>query len=91
MSFVYILKNKEGGFYIGSTSNLERRMKQHTKGYTNTTRKMKAFDLVFSQEYKSLEDAKRIEYKLKRLKRHDYIARIVKEGFIKMKLDDMRG
>ena len=85
MAFVYILENRKGEFYIGSTINLEKRMKQHLKGYTPTTKRMKAFNLVFSQKYENIKDAKRIEYKLKKLKRHDYIARIVKEGFIKIK------
>lgn len=85
MPFVYILENEKGGFYIGSTINLEKRMKQHLNGYTLTTKRMKAYKLVFSQEYKILKDARRVEFKLKELKRHDYIARIVKEGFIKIK------
>lgn len=85
MPFVYILKNETGGFYIGSTDNLERRVKQHLAGNTKTTKKMKSFSLVFSQEYEKLKDARRVEYKLKKLKRSDYIARIVQEGFIRIK------
>jgi len=85
MPFVYILKNKKGEFYIGSTTNLERRIKQHITGNTFTTKRMQAFNLVFSQKYENLKDSRKIELKLKRLKRHDYIASIVKEGFIKMK------
>lgn len=85
MPFVYILENKKGEFYIGSTLDLERRIKEHIKGYTFTTKRIKAFNLVFSQKYENLKDARKIEYKLKKLKRHDYIARIVKEGFLKIK------
>ncbi|MFA6520498.1 MAG: GIY-YIG nuclease family protein [Candidatus Paceibacterota bacterium] len=84
MPFVYILKNEKGSFYIGSTVNLERRIKQHLQGNTITTKRMRAFELVFSQEYKELVDARKIEYKLKKLKRKDYIANIIKEGYIKM-------
>lgn len=85
MPFVYILENEKGGFYIGSTINLEERIKQHINGSTFTTKRMKAYKLVFSQEYKNLKDARRVEYKLKKLKRHDYLAKIIKEGFIKIK------
>lgn len=84
MPFVYILENEKGEFYIGSTNDLNRRLKQHLRGHTFTTKRIKAFTLVFSQKYKDIKDAKRIEHKLKKLKRHDYIARIVKEGFIKI-------
>jgi len=37
---VYILKNKQGKFYIGSTDDLERRLNQYSNGYTQTTRNM---------------------------------------------------
>ena len=85
MPYVYILKNQKGLFYIGSTTNLEQRLKQHLKGYIQTTKRMGSFKLVFSQKYENIKDAKKIEYKLKKLKRHDYIASMVKEGFIKIK------
>ncbi|HEY4477934.1 MAG: hypothetical protein A2460_02325 [Omnitrophica WOR_2 bacterium RIFOXYC2_FULL_43_9] len=85
MGFVYILKNQKGGFYIGSTADLNRRVKQHLAENTFTTKRMKAFELVFSQEYRTLMEAKKIELKLKKLKRKDYIAKIVQDGFIKIK------
>jgi putative endonuclease len=85
MPFVYVLKNKKGEFYIGSTVNLENRIRQHLQGHAFTTKRMGAFELVFSQEYTFLKDARKIEYKLKKLKRHDYIANIIKDGLIKMK------
>jgi putative endonuclease len=85
MAFVYILKNEKGDFYIGSSTNIVRRIKQHLSGNTFTTKRMKSFDLIFSQEYENIKDARKIEIKLKRLKRHDYIANIVKDGFIKIK------
>jgi len=47
---------------------------------------MGAFELVFKKkEYKTILEARRVEYKLKKLKRRDYIANIIKDGFIKMK------
>lgn len=46
---------------------------------------MGKLEIVFYQEYENLKVARKIEYKLKNLKRHDYIASIVKDGFIKMK------
>lgn len=85
MPFVYILKNEKGNFYIGSTIELQTRIKQHLYGGTKTTKRLKTFELVFSQEYETLIEARKIEYKLKKLKRHDYIASIVKDGFIKIK------
>ncbi|MBU0732400.1 GIY-YIG nuclease family protein [Patescibacteria group bacterium] len=39
MHYVYILKEKsKNHFYIGSTNDLERRIKEHKKGTTRTTK-----------------------------------------------------
>ncbi len=83
--FLYILKDEEGKFYIGSTDNLERRIHQHKIGHTQTTKRMKNPIPVFNQEYPSLEQARKIENKLKKLKRKDYIEKIIKDGYIKIK------
>jgi len=83
-SFVYILRDIKEKYYVGSTDNLTRRLKQHAYGHTQTTHKMKGFMLVFSQEYNSLTEARKAENKIKKLKRKDYVDKIVKDGYIKM-------
>ena len=85
MPYIYILQNEKGRYYIGSTINLEKRLKQHLQGDTYSTKRMGTLKLVFQQEYITSKEARQIEYKLKKLKRHDYIANIVKDGFIKIK------
>lgn len=87
MPYVYILKSSlDSRFYIGSTNNLVERLKHHKSGGTPTTKRFGEIELVFSQKYESLKDARTVERKLKRLKRRDYIEKIIKDGFIKMKL-----
>jgi len=86
MSYVYILKNKNNRFYIGSTTDLERRIKQHGYGHTYTTRRLGNFELVFYQKFDNMKHAREIEMRLKKLKRKDYIEKIIKDGFIKMKI-----
>jgi putative endonuclease len=83
-AFVYILKDKNGKFYIGSTSDILRRMKQHQYGHTQTTRRMNEPKLVFSQEYSTLIQARKVERRIKKLKRKDYIERIIKDGYIRV-------
>ncbi|MEK7144671.1 MAG: GIY-YIG nuclease family protein [Patescibacteria group bacterium] len=82
---MYILQFPNGKFYIGSTNDLERRIKQHVSGHTSSTKRLGEGKLVLKQDYQTLKDARSVEYKLKKLKRHDYIAKIVKDGYIKIK------
>ena len=84
MAFVYILKFLTGKFYIGSTANLQRRLKHHDGGYTPSTKRLGNGVLVLSQEYPTLADARSVEYKIKALKRHDYVAKIVADGYIRI-------
>jgi putative endonuclease len=64
MFYVYLLRD-EKSFYIGYTSNLKRRIEEHTKGRTYTTRRMNEPKLVYYEAYNN-EDAARIrEKKLK--------------------------
>lgn len=83
---VYILKNSLGKFYVGSTDNLERRLKQHNSGHTQTTKNMGSVVLIFRQDFDNLIIARKIEAKLKKLKRKDYLEKIIKDGFIKISL-----
>ncbi len=85
MPFVYILKNKLGKYYIGSTVNLPERLKHHRGGYTPSTKRMGPISLVFSQEYPTISEAREVEKRLKDLKRKDYIKKIIEDGVIKYK------
>lgn len=82
--YIYILEDSRQKFYIGSTDNVERRLKQHNSRHTQTTSRMGKLNLVFCQEFDTLREARRIEFKLKRLKRKDYIKKIVADGYIKI-------
>jgi len=87
MGIIYILESVNGRYYIGSTNDLNRRIEQHTQGHTWTTQRFKNFKLVFSQQYPSLKIARKIELRLKKLKRKDYIAKIIKDGHIRINTD----
>ncbi len=84
--FVYILIDDNHRFYIGSSTDVEQRYKRHLSGFVFTTHRMKNPRLIFSQEFPTIEDAKKIERKLKKLKRKDYIEKIIADGFIHMKI-----
>lgn len=84
--FVYILKSERNGtFYVGSTSNLDRRMAEHKGGRSIYTKEILPVKLVFIQEYGTLSMARKVEYRLKRLKSKDIIERIIREGIIRIR------
>lgn len=83
MCFVYILKT-ERGYYVGSAANPEERLKQHISGKTHSTKRMGKLELVFLQKFSSTLEARRIERKIKKLKRKDYIEKIINDGYIKL-------
>lgn len=85
--YVYILQSLLAGrYYIGSATNVEKRLRQHKEGRVYTTKRMLPVELVFVQRYKTVAEAKQIEFKLKKLKRKDYIRKIVMEGQIRLGL-----
>lgn len=86
MAYVYILESiTDGRYYIGSTVDLDKRLYHHIGGHTPTTKRFGKVKLVFKQEYDSLKDARIIEKKLKKLRRKNYLRKIINEGFIKMR------
>ena len=82
--WVYILSTKNLSFYIGSTLDLNKRIEEHKRGLVRATKNLRPFNLAFCQEYPTIKEARKIEYKLKRLKRRDYIEAIVRDRVIKM-------
>lgn len=72
-----------GKYYVGSTNNLVRRLKQHRCGNTKTTKRLRCNKLIFKQEFESLTLARKVERKIKFWKRKDYIEKIIKDGKIK--------
>ena len=84
MPRVYILQFKNGRFYIGSTTDLKRRIKQRASGLTHSTKRLGEGTLVFQQSYQTLKEARSVEYKLKKMKRRDYIEKILKDGYIRL-------
>ncbi|MBI2356227.1 MAG: GIY-YIG nuclease family protein [Candidatus Doudnabacteria bacterium] len=84
--FVYILEDDLNKYYIGSCENIDARYKRHLTGWVATTNRMKNPRVALSQKYPTIEEARRIERKLKRLKRKDYIRKIIKDGGSKSKI-----
>ena len=61
-----VLRRSAGRYYIGSTTDLERRIEQHRSGHTYSTRRLgTTLELVASLEVATLEDARSLERQMK--------------------------
>lgn len=67
--FVYILLSvKDGKYYIGSTKNVEKRLREHNSGSVLSTKSRRPFQIVYTEEYPNKRDAHRREQKIKSYK-----------------------
>jgi putative endonuclease len=66
MYYVYILKSlKDDSLYIGYTSDLKKRTKEHNGGFTKATRYKRPYKLIFYEAFLDRADAKHREIYLK--------------------------
>ena len=64
-----MLRGSSGRFYIGSTTDLNRRLAQHRQGHTYSTRRLGLpLELVAALELGSLAEARELEREMKRKK-----------------------
>jgi putative endonuclease len=66
MAWVYVVQNAEGRFYIGMTTDLNRRLRDHNSGVSRWTKLRGPWTLIWNQECASIGDARKLENKLKR-------------------------
>ncbi|MBI3559748.1 GIY-YIG nuclease family protein [Candidatus Gottesmanbacteria bacterium] len=66
MHFLYILHSlKDGNFYTGITSDLDRRIKEHQSGKNTSTSYRRPLKLIYHEAYFFKEDAEAREKYLK--------------------------
>jgi putative endonuclease len=81
---VYILLLNKSDYYVGSTTDIERRLSEHKLGNHAGTRYCHNIELVFTQEYDDYPSARKIESRLKKFKNKKILERIVRDGKIKL-------
>ncbi len=64
--YTYALYSKNlDKFYIGSTNDLKRRLKEHKRGKTHTTLRMKDYIVIYCEICLAKKDAQKRERQLK--------------------------
>jgi len=84
MAYIYILQSeKTKNYYIGSSQNFEKRYKEHLAGRVRSTKALLPLKVVLKQSLPDIDIAKKLELRLKKFKRRDFIEKIVKDGKVK--------
>jgi putative endonuclease len=84
---LYILESlRHGRFYVGSTDDLSRRLKEHNAGQTKSTASGKPWIIVFYHNFDSSILGLKAERRIKKLKSRNIILDII-QG--KIDIDDL--
>src|SRR4029077_14086032 len=66
MWFAYVMRSrKDDGIYVGMSSSVERRVKEHNAGYNRSTRSRIPFELIYVERCGSRLEARKREKYLK--------------------------
>ena len=66
MTTVYAIRSLHRNYiYVGITNNLDRRIKEHNKGYNKKTRIYGPFELIYSKDFPNRSEARKHEKYLK--------------------------
>ena len=74
MYFVYVLKSlRDGNFYIGSTHDLKKRLREHNEGISKSTMYRRPFELMYFEGCVNIKYAMHKKKYLKTTYGHRYI------------------
>lgn len=81
MYYVYILKSlKNNRYYIGQTENLEKRIGEHNKGLSKSTKSGRPWKVVYVKEFSTRKESYRVERKLKSVKKRILLEKVIYSG-----------
>ena len=76
--YTYILKSKiKDRLYIGSCSDLTKRLEHHNLGHSRSTKAYIPWEVVYYEEYSEKTDALKREYTMKRIKNKKTLLKII--------------
>jgi putative endonuclease len=72
-------------FYIGTTVDLDDRIKRHNEGRSKSTKSGKPWEVVYTEEFENRSDALVRERQLKKWKNRDRIESLIKRKSVLLK------
>ena len=71
---VYVLRSlRNGWFYIGMTDDLDRRVREHNRGYNRSTKGKGPFAVIHSEQFATRPEARGREKHLKTTKGREWL------------------
>jgi len=81
MPFTYIIfSEKLNKYYTGACTDLDRRLYEHNIGHSKFTSNGIPWIIKYSEQFDTLQEAKKWEMKIKKMKSRKYIENIINVG-----------
>ena len=78
MFYLYILHSiKSGRYYVGSCADIKKRLHKHNSGLVRSTKFYLPWKIVYTEEYKTLSEARKREYQAKGWKKRTAIEKLI--------------
>ena len=77
MATTYILECIDDSYYVGSTTDIQNRLKEHHGGRCKYTKSRLPVKLAYSESYSTLSEAKTREYQIKKWKSRKAIVKLI--------------
>ena len=86
MFYNYVIQSmKDGNLYVGYTTDLKKRLKEHNQGLVKSTKPYRPWGLIYYEACLNEKDAKRREHYLKTSQGQRLLKRRLKEYFYNFK------
>lgn len=82
MFFIYVLLCSDGNLYVGFTTNLKQRLKEHQNGQVNSTKHRLPVDLIYYKACKNRETTLLREKYLKTAWGKRYLNKRIKKHYL---------
>ena len=75
--FIYVLRCRDQRLYIGSTRDLDNRVKAHMMGRVKTTKGRRPVRLVYMEKFEDYREARKREFYLKSGTGRDWLTKML--------------